>query len=47
MITWDLLQHITNLSPTNKTPSDWLSTLVIATDMLKNENEYVYYITTN
>ncbi|VVC41107.1 Ku70/Ku80, N-terminal alpha/beta,SPOC-like, C-terminal domain,Ku70/Ku80 C-terminal arm,von Willebrand [Cinara cedri] len=38
-ITWDLLQHITNLSSTDITPSDWLSTLVIATDMLKKESD--------
>lgn len=47
VVTWDLLQHITNLSATDKTPSDWLSTLVIATDMLKNENEYVCYTIMN
>lgn len=38
-VTWDLLQHITNISSTDVTFSDWLSTLVIAIDMLKNENE--------
>lgn len=43
LVTWDLLQYTTNISSTNMTPSDWISALVIALDMLKNENECVYY----
>lgn len=46
-VTWDLLKHVTNISSTDITSSDWLSTLVIALDMLKNENEYVCYIIIN
>lgn len=46
-VTWDLLRHITNISSTDITSSDWLSTLVVATDMLKNENEYVCYTIIN
>jgi hypothetical protein len=44
VITWDLLQFINNISSTDVKHSDWLSTLVVATDILKNENKYVYYI---
>lgn len=47
VVTWDLLQHITNISSTDKTPSDWISTVVIALDLLKTANEYVYYIIYN
>jgi len=41
--TWDLFNRVNSLSPTNKTPSDWISTFVLASDFLKNETEYVYY----
>lgn len=36
--TWDLVKHINNLSSADVTPSDWISTLVVATDMLNQEN---------
>lgn len=46
-ITWDLAQYVTSISSTDIIHSDWLSTLVIATDILKNETDrYVYLIET-
>jgi len=41
--TWDLFNRVNSLSPTNITPSDWISTFVLSADMLKNETEYVYF----
>lgn len=43
LVSWDVLKYIMNTSSTDIKCSDWLSTLVIAVDMLKNENEYVCY----
>ncbi|CAI6373155.1 unnamed protein product [Macrosiphum euphorbiae] len=37
--TWDLFNRVNSLSPTNVTPSDWISTFVLASDFLKNETE--------
>lgn len=36
--TWNLLKYITNVSSTDVKRSDWLSTLVIAINMIKNNN---------
>jgi len=44
VVTWDLIKHINSLSPSDITCSDWLNTLVLATDMLKKESQYVYCI---
>jgi len=41
--TWDLFNRVNSLSPTNITPADWISTFVLAADLLKNETEYVYF----
>jgi len=42
-VTWNLFNSIQHLSPTDITPSDWISAFVLAADMLKNETKYVYY----
>jgi len=39
----DLVKRVNNLSPTNMTHSDWISTFVLAADLIKKENKYVYY----
>ncbi|CAI6375950.1 unnamed protein product [Macrosiphum euphorbiae] len=39
VVTWDLIKHINSLSPSDITRSDWLNTLVLATDMLKKETQ--------
>lgn len=44
--TWDLLNRVNSLSPTNVTPSDWISAFVLAADLLKDKTEYVYYTIT-
>ncbi|XP_060859957.1 uncharacterized protein LOC132937144 isoform X1 [Metopolophium dirhodum] len=41
--TWDLFNRVNSLSPTNITPSDWISTFVLAADLLKNETENKVY----
>ncbi|XP_050440510.1 X-ray repair cross-complementing protein 5-like [Adelges cooleyi] len=39
LASWNLAKYITTIAPTNETPSDWLSTLILATDLLKNETD--------
>lgn len=41
--TWDLYKSVHRLSPSNLALSDWISTFVLAADMLKNQTKYVYY----
>ncbi|XP_050545946.1 X-ray repair cross-complementing protein 5-like [Daktulosphaira vitifoliae] len=43
LATWDLAKFVTNITPTNITPSDWLSALILATHLLKNESENKIY----
>lgn len=45
--TWDLFNRVNSVSPTNITHSDWISTFVLAADMLKNETEYVITLLQN
>lgn len=44
--TWDLFNCVNGLSPTNVTHSDWISTFVLAADLLKDKIKYVYYTIT-